>query len=103
MINNLTFEVINAADLSCERHEQVFVILRERPTLIADQTDPAIDMGRRRNGRRQQRLYGRMVHGELESAGITARIVAPHRPPLRNDRPEEAHDGVTAPDPMTTV
>ena len=40
------FELVDAADLPRQRHDQVFIVLGEGPSLIADETDPTVDMGR---------------------------------------------------------
>ena len=77
----------NAAGLPRQRHHQVFIVLGEGSSVIADETDPAVDIGGRRDGGDHKRLHGRMARRELQSGRIAARIVTPHRPPLADDRP----------------
>ena len=38
--------LVNASDLPGQRHDQVLIVFGERPSLIADETNPAVDMGR---------------------------------------------------------
>ena len=38
--------LVNATDLPCQCHDQLFIVLRESLSLVPDETDPAVDMGR---------------------------------------------------------
>ena len=38
--------LVDAADLPGQRHDQVLIVLGEGPALVADEADPAVDMGR---------------------------------------------------------
>ena len=37
--------LVNATDLPCQCHDQLFIVLRERLSLVPDETDPAVDVG----------------------------------------------------------
>src|SRR5688500_9903748 len=84
----------HTADLPRERQDEMFIALGEGPSLVTDETDPTVDICRRRDGCGQKRLNFRMERRELQSGRIATRIVATQRPALGDDRLEHPREGV---------